>query len=119
MNHQAISAPFYDLNNIPWEPVENGISRKILTLNQIMFVFYQLPAGLVTDAQHCHPHEQMAYILSGRIRMIVGSEEKVLGPGCGYLANSGVKHHLEVLEDTIILDGFSPPREDFLTSNNK
>ena len=62
---------------------------------------------------HSHPHEQVGYVASGRMEFAIGDEVRVLGPGDGYLMPSGVVHSTRALEDSVVVDVFSPVREDY------
>ncbi len=64
---------------------------------------------------HSHPQEQITYILSGKIKYHEkGLEDKILNVGDSYYVASNVEHGIEVLEDTVIVDVFTPQRDDFL-----
>lgn len=119
MRYKPGAFPFYHMDKIPWEPLDAGIRRKVVSLDRLMLVLYHLPAGLVTDRDHRHPHEQAAYVFSGRVRVTVRDQSEELGPGSGYLVPPMVKHFLEALEDSVVLDCFSPPREDFLEQDGQ
>ena len=64
---------------------------------------------------HAHPNEQIAYILSGRIRFCVGSDEHVLGPGSVLRSPPNVEHWGEVVGDEPVLnlDVFTPRRAEY------
>ncbi len=62
---------------------------------------------------HQHPNEQIGIVISGRLRMRIGAEQATLGSGDGYSIPSGTEHSVDVLEDSLVLDVFSPPREDY------
>lgn len=64
--------------------------------------------------EHQHPHEQSGYVISGKYRMTVGSEEYELHPGDSYAIPGNVPHSFEVLEGGEVIDVFSPIREDYL-----
>jgi len=64
--------------------------------------------------QHSHPHEQTGYLVSGRIRLSIGSEEHDVTPGDSWCIPSGVGHGAEILEDSVAIEVFSPVREDYL-----
>jgi len=64
---------------------------------------------------HTHYHEQISYILSGSFKFIVNNEEKLLKVGESLYIPSNAPHSAEALEDnSIVLDVFTPQREDFL-----
>lgn len=63
---------------------------------------------------HNHPNEQTGYIISGKIRMKFRKYDEILVPGDSYSIPKGTKHSVDVLEDSTVLDFFSPPRQDYL-----
>lgn len=68
-----------------------------------------------TGAGHSHPHEQIAYVSRGSFRFRIGSEERDIHEGDSLFVPAGVEHGCEALEDgSVIIDIFSPQREDFL-----
>ncbi len=79
-----------------------------------MLVQFSFPAG-VTSARHSHPHEQIGYVVSGEIDVFMeGTEAHRLTPGRSYYVPSGVKHYIKTLAPTVLIDAFTPLREDFL-----
>ena len=65
---------------------------------------------------HAHPHEQTGYLVQGRLRFTIGSDEYDAAPGDSWCIAGDVEHGVEVLEDAVILEVFSPVREDYLPS---
>ena len=66
-------------------------------------------------AKHSHPHEQIGYIISGSlIYQEEGQEDKVLSAGDTYYVAPNVVHGVKTLEETMLLDMFTPMREDFI-----
>ena len=65
-------------------------------------------------AMHCHPHTQITYVVSGRFRFTIGDETREVGPGDTLLKQDGVMHGCVCLEAGILLDFFTPMREDFV-----
>ena len=63
---------------------------------------------------HTHPHEQTGYIVSGRIRLHIDGKSFELGPGDSYYAWPNVPHGATVLETAVVVDTFTPPREDYV-----
>jgi quercetin dioxygenase-like cupin family protein len=62
---------------------------------------------------HHHPHEQIGMVITGRCKFRIGSDLRTLGPGDGYSILPDVEHSVEFLEDSVLVDVFSPPREDY------
>ncbi len=72
------------------------------------------PGGAAALPEHHHPQEQIAHVLSGRIRMIAAGVPHELGAGDSFYIASNAPHAVETIEDTTVLDTFSPPRDDYL-----
>ena len=70
------------------------------------------PGSVVTD--HAHPHEQMGYLLEGRLEFTVGGVTRLLGPGDMWRIPGGVVHGVRALEKSVAVDVFHPIREDYL-----
>ena len=78
---------------------------------------YQMLAELKAGSkmpEHQHPQEQIIHILSGRMRVFADGGTHELGPGESHYLASNVPHGVETLEDTRVLDTFSPPREEYI-----
>ena len=107
---------FVKLDRVPEEKITPLISRKIVTGEREMLVFWKAKAG-AHAAAHRHPHEQIFWMLSGRMRFRIGTETRVCGPGDLCVIPGGVEHEAWWEEDTEVIDVFSPPREDFLAGD--
>jgi quercetin dioxygenase-like cupin family protein len=70
-------------------------------------------AGFEVPA-HCHPYEQTGYLVSGRLRFTVAGERFDAVPGSSWSIAADVEHAAEVLEDAVVIEVFSPVREDYL-----
>ena len=98
----------------PWIDIVTGIRRRTITTGTTM---YQMIAELQAGSrlpEHHHPQEQIAHVLSGRIRMIAAGVPHELGAGDSFYIAGNVRHAVETIEDTTVLDTFSPPRDDYL-----
>jgi len=76
-----------------------------------------LGAGAVVPS-HEHSHEQIATVLEGRLRFVVGTEEYVVEAGDTVIVPSGVSHRVEALVDSLVLDVFAPVRDDWLRGDD-
>ena len=104
---------FFNWDETEWELVDDLSARKVMTLDRVMCVMFRLKQG--SDAPpHAHPHEQIATVLQGRLVAQIGEERLELGPMQGYRVPPNIPHKVTVLEDAVIMDCFSPIREDFL-----
>jgi len=74
---------------------------------------FQIDAGAVIPV-HQHPYEQTGYLVSGRLRFEVEGAERVAGPGDSWNLARGVVHGATALEDAVVVEVFSPPRQDYL-----
>lgn len=101
--------------NIAPDDLGGGVTRKILSYSDnLMAVELHFVKGAV-GAKHSHPHEQIGYIASGKlIYQEDGSEDKELQSGDTYYVSPNVVHGIQVLEDTVLLDIFTPMRKDFV-----
>ncbi|GAC1647657.1 MAG: cupin domain-containing protein [Gemmatimonadaceae bacterium] len=102
--------------DLPKERVTDQISRRLVTGDQMMLAHVYLEQGAVVP-KHSHHNEQLTYILEGALRFWVGEEqaqEIVVRAGEVLHIPSNVPHRAEALEDTLDVDIFSPPRQDWL-----
>lgn len=96
----------------PIEMLPGIIRRTLITTDKLMICEFRFKAGAEIPI-HEHPHEQVGYVVSGKVVMLIDGNEYNLGAGDSYGAPSGVSHSAKILEETIIIDTFSPPREDY------
>lgn len=97
------------------KPVEMvpGVTRKTFgTTPSMMLCEITLAKGSVVP-RHQHPHDQVGYVVSGQIKMIVGDAEMVCTPGDNYAIPGHTPHAAEAIEDTVVIDIFSPQREEY------
>ena len=88
------------------------IVRQFISTDAITIGRFQLTAGGVVP-RHAHHHEQVSSVLSGRLRFVFDDREVEVGAG-GVLQIPGhVPHEVHVIEDTLVIDVFSPVREDW------
>lgn len=106
----------YTWSDLPIEQVSDNIARKMIVGEKEMLVRWEFRKGGLAG-RHDHPHEQIVMMVSGRLRLAVGNEERVLVPGDLVIIPPHTPHEAEALEDTIVIDIFSPPREDFLSGS--
>ena len=101
----------------PLERLSDGIGRRMLNGEALTLAQITLAAGAVVP-EHEHPNEQLATVVSGRLRFVVGGDEHEVGPGESVLITGGVPHRVEVLEDAVVLDVFAPRREDWIRGDD-
>ena len=98
----------------PLTDPEPGLRRQVLVHSPaMMLVRHQMRKGW-RGVAHCHPHEQMVYVLSGRLRVRVEDAWCEASEGDNFIVKSNAEHQAEALEDSVVLDIFTPAREDYL-----
>lgn len=100
-----------------WKPqtLENGVVRTIKGyIDDLMVVELSWKKGM-EGAMHVHPHRQCGYIIKGSFEANLNGKKTILGPGECFYAEENVPHGLLCLEDdSLMLDIFTPMREDFV-----
>ncbi len=91
-----------------------GIEQKTLVhgANTLM-VEFRLKQGAILPL-HSHPHEQTGYLVSGRLRLVIGDETQDVRPGDSWCIPGDTAHCAEIIEDSVAIEVFSPVREDYL-----
>jgi len=114
MSQQSVT--FYRWEDMPKEKVTDVLDRRLITGENMMLTHVYLKKGAIVQ-QHNHHNEQITYILAGGLRFWIGEDEsEVIDVRAGEVLHipSFVKHKAEALEDTVDVDVFSPPRQDWL-----
>lgn len=110
----------YRWSEVPLEPVTPLLDRKLITGDRMMLAQVFLKKGCIVP-RHQHENEQLTYILEGALRLWVGENlESVydLHAGEVLFIPSNIPHKAEALEDTLDVDVFSPPRQDWLNKTD-
>ena len=90
------------------------LARRVLAYNdKLMIVEHAMSRGSVFPA-HSHPEEQLAYLVSGRIRVQCADHAFEATAGDSFVVRGGIQHQVTALEDSVALDVFTPCREDFI-----
>jgi quercetin dioxygenase-like cupin family protein len=111
-----VSATHYRWDDLPKEAVNDDLSRRLITGARVMIAQVYLDKGCIVP-QHSHDNEQLTYILEGKLRFFLGGDEStVVDVGAGEVLHipSNFPHKAEALENTLDVDVFSPPRQDWL-----
>lgn len=110
---------------VPLEELTPLISRKLVTSEKMMLAQVFLKQGAIVPA-HDHHNEQFTYILSGALRFWIGAHADAPGDvytdvraGEVLVIPSHVRHRAEALEDTLDVDVFNPPRQDWLDGSDR
>ena len=113
---QPPKAAFHRWDDMPKERVSDLLQRRLITGERMMLAHVYLDKGCVVP-RHSHDNEQLTYILEGALRFWLGEdgeEEVVVRAGEVLVIPPNLPHKAEALEDTLDVDIFSPPRQDWL-----
>lgn len=105
-----------DWSHVRVEQLEKGIERQMIVGENLMICRLRFAPHIVTPA-HDHPHEQITMVEKGRVLFTIGDEERIAKAGDILHFPPNSWHGARMLdEEVILIDIFSPIREDFLTS---
>jgi len=113
-------ATLYRWDAMPKEALSDTIGRRLITGDQMMLAHVYLKKGAIVP-KHSHHNEQITYILEGALRFHLGedgSQEVIVRAGEVLTIPSWLPHTAEALEDTLDVDVFSPPRQDWLDGSD-
>ena len=105
---------FYKKNETGYRVVMDGIRLKTLVHGErTLLCEFRIEKGKVLPS-HKHHHEQTGYLVSGRMKFIIGDEEFDVEPGDSWCIPGDMEHAAEVFEDSVVAEVFSPVREEYL-----
>jgi quercetin dioxygenase-like cupin family protein len=93
---------------------ESGLTRNVLAYNDKLFVAEHKMIKGWAGAMHSHPHDQAVYIVSGKIRVNSQGKTFDLGAGDTFVVRGGVEHGASAIEESVVVDVFTPCREDYI-----
>ena len=114
------SVTFHRWEDMPRERVTDQLERRLITADRMMLAHVYLEKGCVVP-KHSHENEQITYILEGALKFWIGEDETkevIVRSGEVLVIPSHIPHKAEALEDTIDVDIFSPPREDWINKTD-
>ncbi len=91
-----------------------GIRMKTLCFGSHTLMTEFRLAGGATLPTHSHAHEQTGYLVDGHLVLTIGAERHDVTPGDSWCIPSDVDHGAQILQDSVAVEVFSPPREDYL-----
>ncbi len=106
----------YKWDDMPKEQLTDSLARRLITGDRMMLAHVYMKEGCVIP-KHSHENEQLTYILEGALRFYIGEdgkEEVTVRAGEVLHIPSNILHKAVALEDTLDVDIFSPPRQDWL-----
>jgi unsaturated pyranuronate lyase len=93
---------------------EAGLIRIVGAFNDKLFLAEHFMENGWAGAAHSHPHEQIVYVISGRLRVKCGDKTFEVRTGESFAVRGGVEHQATALEPTHVIDVFTPAREDYI-----
>jgi len=114
------TATWYRWEDLPREELHDRLARRLITGDRMMLAHVYLKQGCVVP-RHSHENEQFSYILEGALQFLVGAdgaEQIVVRAGEVLHLPGNVPHEARALEDTLDVDVFYPPREDWLNKTD-
>jgi quercetin dioxygenase-like cupin family protein len=118
--NMVAGAAHYRWDDLPAEPLKGGITRRLITGKGVMIAHVYLKKGDDVP-QHSHENEQITYILEGALRFWLGpkgDQELTVRAGEVLVIPSNLEHRALALEDTLDVDVFNPPRQDWLNGTD-
>jgi quercetin dioxygenase-like cupin family protein len=115
-----VSAKHYVWNEIPREKLNNDISRRLITGDNMMIAHVYLNRGGVVP-KHSHHNEQITYVLEGVLKFLLGEDQQteiIVAAGEVLTIPPNLPHSAIALEDTLDVDVFNPPRQDWLDGSD-
>jgi quercetin dioxygenase-like cupin family protein len=111
-----LAALVTDWTKVPGTQVAPGIKRQMVTGQNVMICRFTFDPFVVTD-EHTHPHEQMTMVMKGKVKFMIDGEVTIVSAGDVLHFPPHNRHGATMLdEEVVLIDVFSPPREDFLAS---
>ena len=100
-------------SNIPAEQINPSISRQFITGDRVTIARFELKRGGIVP-MHAHENEQVSFVLDGALKFKIDGREIIVRGGEVLQIPGTVPHEVEVLEDTLVVDVFSPVRQDWI-----
>ena len=94
---------------------EMGLKRRVLAYNEKLFLAeHEMTKGWVGIA-HSHPHDQIVYLVRGHLRVTCLGKTFDLRAGDTFVVRGGIQHGASAIEDSLVVDVFTPYREDYIS----
>lgn len=105
---------FLEQSNYRWEKIDENLDRAVVGYDDtLMLTIVRFKKGGIGKL-HQHIHSQAAYIASGSFEVQIEERKKVLKTGDSFFLPTNIMHGVVCLEDGVLIESFSPLREDFL-----
>jgi quercetin dioxygenase-like cupin family protein len=94
---------------------EPGLTRRVLAYNDKLFLAEHLMVKGWAGAMHCHPHDQVVYVVRGHLRVTCQGGTFDIRAGDTFVVRGGVDHGASAIEDSHVIDVFTPCRSDYIS----
>jgi quercetin dioxygenase-like cupin family protein len=108
------SEKFIKNSEVKHEEIAPGVTRQIMGYMSDLMVIRVHFGQDASFPVHSHPHQQITHIIEGKFKAFIDGETAVLGPGDSYVVPGNTPHAVESLGSGVLIDVFSPKRDDFL-----
>lgn len=98
------------------QPKGKVVVRRAMVGQDILMLHVVREKGLIDPLHQHDDHETVAYLIRGRLRLVIGDEEFIAEPGTSWIHPRGVPHFSEALEECEQLEIKSPPRKTWVTA---
>ena len=96
------------------EMLEGVHRRTMATTDEAMLCHFFLEAGCGVP-RHNHMNDQVGYVVSGKVEVTINEQVRIIETGDSYAVPGGIFHSVKAVVDSVVIDVFSPPREDYRT----
>jgi quercetin dioxygenase-like cupin family protein len=107
----------YDWNRMPAEQLNPQMTRRVVHTENLTIARLEIAKDAVVP-EHSHSNEQVATVERGALRFVIGGTDVILGAGQSLAIPSNVPHSVVALENTIVVDVFSPRRDDWIRGDD-
>ena len=108
--------PLVSLGSLPVKEIFPGLRARLVHTDRVTHSWVEVDEG-ASFPEHQHPHEQITHMLRGRLRLTVAGVPHELVAGQSLCIPGATLHSADTLEDALVIDTFSPPREDLLAQD--
>lgn len=114
------TAKLHRWEDLPRERLNDRLERRLITGTNMMIAHVYLEKGCIVP-KHSHHNEQITYVLEGALKFLLGEDQRqevIVRAGEVLTIPPHLPHQAEALEDTLDVDIFNPPREDWLDGSD-
>lgn len=94
---------------------EPGLTRRVLAHSERLMLVEHHMTGDWVGTRHAHPHDQLVYVISGRLQFSAAGETFDVAAGDSLVVRGGIEHQAHALEPSVVLDVFTPYRADYVS----